>query len=60
MGLRPRVLKAGGLRISAWIHGVSTRLMEVGEMVGDNVGSDAYNDYASTVIVITLADESAK
>ena len=29
---------------------------EVGEMVGDNVNSD----YASTVSVVTLTDESAK
>ena len=38
-------------------------LSEVGELeeeVGDTLNSDAYSDYASTVSVVTLADESAK
>ena len=36
MGLRPKVLKAGGLRIYPRIHGVSTRLLGV-------IGSRLFN-----------------
>ena len=56
MGLRPRVLKVGGLRIYPWIHGVSTRLdwsLMIDEMSSSNM-VDKFQEMITNLVDIHL------